>query len=181
MVVTPEQLLALPDSVDFELVRGSLVRRLSNFEASEVAVKIACILGACIRGKRYGHLVGADASYQCFSDDALKVRKPDVSFVRAGRFMNGQIPKGNCTIAPDLVVEVISPKDLAYAIDEKSIEYLDAGVPLIWIVSPMAKNVRVLRSASQGGGVILTAADVITGEDVIPGFSCTVGEFFAEL
>jgi len=179
--ITPEELLALPDAVNYELVDGQLVERKMGFESSEIALKIAILLGTFLRGKHLGRLAGADASYRCFPDDLQKVRKPDVSFIRSGRLANDLSPQGHCPIPPDLAVEVISPKDLADDIDEKIVEYLRVGVPLIWIVSPTARNVRVLRSASQGGGVILTAADTIAGEDINPGFSCTVSEFFTEL
>jgi len=179
--ITPEKLLALPDAVNYELVNGQLVERKTGFESSEIAARIIILLGTFLRGKHLGKLAGADGSYQCFPDKPRKVRTPDVSFIRAGRLADGLSPQGHCPIPPDLAVEVISPKDLADDIDEKIVEYLRVGVPLIWIVSPTARNVRVLRSASQGGGVILTAADTIAGEDINPGFSCTVSEFFTEL
>ena len=179
--VTPEDLLALPDAVNYELVDGQLVERTMGFESSEIAARIIILLGTFLRGKHLGRLAGADGSYQCFPDAPRKVRKPDVSFIRTGRLVNDRSPQGHCPIAPDLAVEVISPKDIADDLEEKIVEYLNVGVPLIWIVSPTARNVRVLRSALHGGGVVLTATDTITGEDVIPGFSCTVGEFFAEL
>jgi len=181
VTLTPEDLLALPDAVNYELVDGQLVERAVGFESSEIAARIIILLGTFLRGKHLGRLAGADGSYQCFPDSPKKVRKPDVSFIRTGRLVNDRSPQGHCPIAPDLAIEVISPEDIADDLEEKIVEYLNVGVPLIWIVSPTARNVRVLRSALHGGGVVLTSTDTITGEDVIPGFSCTVGEFFAEL
>ena len=51
--------------------------------------------------------------YQCFPHDPGLVRKPDVSFVRYGRFPGGVLPEGWAKIPPDLAVEVVSPNDTA--------------------------------------------------------------------
>jgi Uma2 family endonuclease len=77
-------------------------------------------------------------------------------------------------------VEVVSPGDEAYHLDEKVAEYLAAGVPLVWVVWPESRTVLVYRQPSSPLGTAsrLTAADTISGEDVLPGFSCGVKEFF---
>jgi Uma2 family endonuclease len=83
--------------------------------------------------------------------------------------------EGHCPIAPDLAVEVVSPNDTAYEIDEKVREFLDAGVPLVWVVNPEQRTVEIHRA--NGFGTILRENDEISGEDVIPGFRCRVGDF----
>ena len=172
---TPEDLLSLPDAVDYELVDGNLVERKMGSESSVIAGIILTILNNFIRGKRMGYAAGADCSYQCFPDAPDKVRKPDVSFVRSGRLPGDKPPKGHTKIAPDLAVEVISPNDLASEIDDKVAEYLAAGVKLVWVVNPTSRTVRTHPSANSG---ILTANDTITGGDVLPGFECRVAGFF---
>ena len=59
-------------------------------------------------------------------------------------------------------------------------EYLEAGVKLIWIVSPKTKTVRIHRpsDAKLGPAGALTDADTISGEDVVPGLEARVAEFF---
>ena len=103
-----------------------------------------------------------------------------MSFVRRGRFPGEVIPTGHCLIPPDLAVEVISPGDLAYEVEDKIDEYLKAGIPLIWVVYPPQRMVRIRRPRSSPLGIesVLTDTDVISGEDVLPGFSCAVKEFF---
>jgi Uma2 family endonuclease len=178
--VTPEDLLKIPDAVNYELVGGKLVERKMGMESSEIAVRIIGLIMLFLRDNPMGHLYGADASYQCFVDAPGKVRKPDASFIRSGRLAGERSPKGHCPIPPDLAVEVISPGDLAYEVDEKVAEYLAAGVPLVWVVSPPTRRVRVYRShASPHGSVAeLTVGDMIGGDDVLPGFSCPVAKFF---
>ena len=70
---------------------------------------------------------------------ANKVRKPDVSLIRSGRLVDDKTPQGHCPIPPDLAVEVVSPGDLVYELEEKVAEYQKVGVPLIWVVQPLRR------------------------------------------
>src|SRR5688572_17450159 len=113
-VFTPEDLLNLPDPVDYELVDGHLVERHSGAESSAIGVAIGALLMAFTKPRRLGHLFNTECGYQCFFGNPNKVRKPDVSFIRMGRLPDERIPAGHTRIAPDLAVEVLSPGDLAY-------------------------------------------------------------------
>jgi Uma2 family endonuclease len=104
------------------------------------------------------------------------VRKPDASFVARGRFTDGVIPKGDVGFAPDLAVEVVSPNDFYDEIDVKVSEYLGAGVRLVWIVSPATKTVLVRRPDKTCAA--LDVSDTLSGEEVLPGFTCAVAELF---
>lgn len=83
---------------------------------------------------------------------------------------------GYMPIAPDLAVEVLSPNDHAYEVDQKVDEYFGAGVRLIWIVNPEKRTVIIHRP--DGTVTKLTAKDALDGEDVVPG--CPVHEFFPD-
>lgn len=178
--VTPHDLLAMPDAVKYELVDGRLVERNMGMESSEIALRIAVLIAMFLRARPIGHLFGADASYQCFAHLPDKVRKPDVSFIRSGRLLGEKAPKGHCSIAPDLAVEVISPGDSAYEVEEKVAEYLAAGVSLVWVVHPPTRTIRIHRAGSSSRSNVsqLAENDTIDGEDVLPGFSARVAECF---
>jgi Uma2 family endonuclease len=143
--ITPEDLLHLPDGVSYELVNGNLVERHMGSESSAVAATIVTAFSNFVRSRREGHVFTTDCGYRCFPDDPEKVRKPDVSFVRAGRLPGGRPPEGWILIPPDLAVEVLSPGDLAYEVDEKVAEYLAAGVKVVWIVNPKTRIIRIHR------------------------------------
>ena len=51
---------------------------------------------------------------------------------------------------------------------------------LVWVVDPNSRVVQIHRPASSPGGRLSGAAatDIISGEGIIPGFSCPVAEFF---
>ena len=85
-------------------------------------------------------------------------------------------PIGEIEVAPDLAVEVVSPNDKATALETKTLEYIAAGVRLVWVVVPEAKAVRVMRQDGSGGAFNLT--QTLDGGDVLPGFTCAVADLF---
>ena len=177
--LTPNDLLRMDDdAVAYEFVNGELVEKTMGWESSWIASQLANLLGNECRRHRpsLGWAVAGEASYQCFDDDADKVRRPDASFIARGRLPGGRRPKGHCRVAPDLAVEVVSPHDLYSHLEEKVAEYLDAGVRLVWVIDPPTKTVRVHRA--DGSTATLHAADSLSGETVIPGFSCRVADLF---
>ena len=177
---TPDDLLKLPDAVNYELVDGQLVERNMGMKSSLIAQRLATQIGLYLRDHPVGLLFGADAGYQCFADAPDKVRKPDVSFIRSGRLSGDDPPEGHCRIPPDIAVEVVSPRDLSYEIEEKVGEYLNAGVPLVWVVHPTTRTLRIHRPPSSGLGIVseLKESDTLSGEAVLPGFSCQIKELF---
>jgi Uma2 family endonuclease len=171
---TPEDLLAMPDGKSYELVGGQLVERKVGIESSWVAGQVYKRLDVFCEEHGLGWALVPDAGYQCFPHDPGLVRKPDVSFVRYGRFPGGVLPKGWAKIVPDLVVEVVSPNETAYDLDDKLDDYRKVGVPLIWVINPKSRRVRVLRS--DGSVSHLHENQELSGEDVILGFRCPIRE-----
>src|SRR5437868_5453027 len=84
-VVTPEELLAMPDSDSYELVDGELVEREMGARSVYVGGRLGRLLGNYVEETHAGWVFPADAGYQCFSARPTLVRKPDVSFIRVGR------------------------------------------------------------------------------------------------
>ncbi|MHB1426015.1 MAG: Uma2 family endonuclease [Gemmataceae bacterium] len=175
---TPDDLLTMSGGKNFELVNGRLVERHMGILACWVGSELTRVLGNHCREHQLGWVLssGADAGYQGFPDSPRTVRKPDVSFVRYGRFSEEQLPGGYARLAPDLAVEVISPNDKYEEVDEKIEEYLRAGVRLVWIISPQNHTVRVHRL--NGSSHSLRENDELDGEDVVPGFRCPVRDLF---
>jgi Uma2 family endonuclease len=171
---TPEDLLAMPDGKDYELVDGRLVERNMGAESSEVGGNLYFQLRLFSRDRDLGTVWPADNGYQCFAHAPGRVRKPDVSFVRRGRLPGDVAPKGWVRIAPDLAVEVVSPGDTAEDLEEKLEDYRRAGVPLVWVIYPRARKARVFRPDAPPEE--LAEGDVLSGEDVLPGFRCPLRE-----
>jgi Uma2 family endonuclease len=176
--LNPDDLLRMPDGDSYELVKGTPVeKKPMGARASETTIALAILLGAFIRQNQLGHLYDGQTGFHCFPDDPDRVRKPDLAFVATGRLPGERSPDGFIRLAPDLAVEVVSPNDLVSEVDSKVIEYLGAGVRLVWVVNPTVKTILVRRA--DGSAAVLTESDTLSGEAVVPGFACRVGELFA--
>jgi Uma2 family endonuclease len=176
LTTTPDELLAMPDEKDFELVDGQRVERNVGSMSSWVGGRLYRLLSEYRDTHALGLVWPADNGFRCFPDDPNQVRKPDVSFVRRGRLADDRPPDGYVTVAPDLAVEVLSPNDLALEVDHKITEYLGAGVGLVWVVNPEARAVRVHRA--DWTVAWLRESDELSGEGVLPGFACRVDAIF---
>ena len=83
------------------------------------------------------------------------------------------------TIPPDLAVEITSPSDVVYQLEEKVEEYLRAGVRLIWGIHPEIQVIDVMRG--DGSTSRLRVGANLLGDDVLPGFRCPVASLFPAL
>jgi Uma2 family endonuclease len=102
----------------------------------------------------------------------------DAVFVANASFPIRRSPEGYLETIPDLVVEVVSKNDTPAAVDRKVQDYLAAGVRVVWVANPAAVTITV--HARGSAPVVLGAGDVLTAEDVIPGFRLPVAEAFIE-
>jgi Uma2 family endonuclease len=174
---TPDDLLRLPDGDRYELVDGQLVEHTLSTWSSYVAGEVYGRIREFCRGQRCGWSLPKGTSYRCFPDDPDKVRRADVSFVQVDRLSVAQATaQGHLEVVPDLVVEVVSPNDLLDHVHNKVDEFLAAGVRLVWVINPQTRIVEIHRP--HGRGSILREPDSLDGADVLPGFSCRVGDLF---
>ena len=125
-----------------------------------------------------GEVVVGDVGFVLrLPSDPERVRAPDVAFVSRERLPEGRLPEGFLVGAPDLAVEVLSPKDNPVEIQQKVRDYLEAGTRLVWLVAPQAKTVTVYRP--DGSARLLRDHEALEGEDVLPGLSIPPAEIFA--
>lgn len=83
--------------------------------------------------------------------------------------------------APDLAVGVSSPSQTATQMAAKARVYLRAGTRLVWIVWPQSAHIDVWHVDVLTGPVTcLTLSDILTGEDVVAGFSYAVAGLFVD-
>jgi Uma2 family endonuclease len=172
--VTPDELLRMQDGEAYELVDGELVEREMGAKAAWVAGKIHTALNLYSEGNAGGWAFPDGTGIQCFPCDPGKVRRPDACYIVAGRFERNEIPDGFIRLAPDLVIEVVSPNDSYYEVEQKVGEYLEAGVRLVWVIDPSNRKVKVYRN--DGGVIQVDETAELSGEDVLPGFNCRVSD-----
>ena len=109
-------------------------------------------------------------------------RSPDVSWIKLERWNQlTQIQQdGFPPIAPDFVIELVSPSDLKNQryedLQAKMQEYLDNGVKLGWLIEPAAKTVEIYRI---GQAVeVLNNPQTLSGEDTLPEFMLDLTAIF---
>ena len=175
-LVTPEDLSSMPDGKNFELVGGKLKERTASPLSSWVGGQVFGCLHGWIHAASLGTIWPAGNGYQCFPDDPIMVRRPNVAFIGGERFTMNDMKGDFVKVAPDHVVEVISPNDLAHEVERKVSEYLAAGVRLIWIIEPESRTLRVQRA--DGSGSLLKGDAGISGESVLPGFEVPLRVIF---
>jgi Uma2 family endonuclease len=176
-LLEPDDLAHLPDGESFELIDGRPVEKHMGAESDRIALRLGGKLDLFCTEHAGGYAFGSQTGYRCFPDRPRLVRKPDASVLVRGRLPGEQIPKGDIAVAPDLAVEVISPNDTYEEVEVKVIEYLKAGVRLVWVISPEAKTILVRRPNKTSTALDVT--DTLSGEDVLPGFTCPVADLFA--
>ena len=175
--ITVEDLEANPRDGLWELIDGELVDVTpASDEPSSTGITIAFLLVQHVRPARLGRVYGADGGFVLFPDrNTLLV--PDVSFVTAERAPKGEARKKFPRLAPDLVVEVLSPSDRMAGALAKIAMYLDAGVRLVWLVDPASRTVTIFRPEAMPSK--LGVGDTLGGGDVLPEFSVPIAEIFA--
>ncbi len=159
-----------------ELVDGTLVEKAIGYEQSVVAATILRIIGWYVSKRGLGLVSGADGFFQLQSS----TRGPDVAFVARERLPNGKMPgQAYPQIAPNLVVEVLSPGNTVAEMARKRMEYFHAGVQVVWMVDCHNRSVAVYTSSTQVQ--VLGEVDAIEGGAALAGFTTQVGAFFADL
>ncbi|MCS7166918.1 MAG: Uma2 family endonuclease [Gemmatales bacterium] len=178
--LTPEEFLpiaAQSETRKLELVGGEIVP-MSPVSVTHglVQMELAVLIGSFVREHQLGR-AATDVGIVLHVGDTQVVRGPDLAFWSKEKLGQLETDQGFTRVVPDLVVEVVSPHDSWSYLHQKVLEYLTAGVRLVWIADPETRSVTVWRPNLQG--VILRADDTLQAEDVLPGFSSQVSRIFA--
>jgi Uma2 family endonuclease len=166
---------SFPDK-QVELVRGRLmVREPPGTRHGAVAAAFTCEVGGFVRRNGLGLVFAQDTGFKIGSDPDT-VRAPDLAFVAQERL--DEIPEhGYAELAPDLVVEVTSPGDRPGEVLAKVADWLAAGTRLVWLVDPQRREAQIFRP--DGGLTVIRGDEPLSGEDVLPVFSCSLDALLA--
>ena len=176
-LITAAELLRLySEGVRGELIRGELYETMpSGQQHGEIAMQIGHLLLSFVRPRRLGRVMGSDAGVW-LERDPDTVREPDVAFFAADKMPPGETVRGYAEAVPNLVVEIASPSNSAREVRNKARMWLSFGVRIVWVVYPDARAVEL--HTGDGGRRMLAESDTLDGGDVLPGFSCRVGDIF---
>jgi Uma2 family endonuclease len=172
-----QDLLAMPaDGKRYELVARELhMMSPSGWKYGEIVGNLHGMLWNRIHANQLGKIFGAETGF-LLSRNPDTVRAPDIAFIAKQHLPSTEPSDSYWPGAPDLAVEVLSPSDRKGEVDEKIRAWLAAGVLMVWVVDPKAKNVAVHRS--QSDSLTHTLPDELAGDDVLCGFRCSVARIF---
>ena len=147
-LLTAEQFLTLPDSGrPSELVHGKVIAMTPpGFRHGIVCALVARIVGNYAEDHDLGHVLSNDSGVVT-ERNPDSVRGADVAFYSFARLPKDQSPRGYPAIPPDVVFEVRSPSDRRGQVEEKTGEYLAAGVRAVCVLDPDEETIHVHRAA----------------------------------
>ena len=174
--ISGEKLFELGDIGPAELIKGEIVPmsptgHLHGFIESN----IGGLLRQFVQQHKLGRvLVGEVGLYTRRKPDT--VRAADVLFISNERLAQVQ-STSYLDVAPELIVEILSPDDSWSELMEKLEEYFSIGVQLVWLVDPRRQQVFVYRSLTDMEQ--LKIEQELSGAPVLPDLRLAVAELFA--
>lgn len=181
-LMTTEQLLAMPDDgVDRDLIRGKLLEKpmtRRNRRHSRTETKLARILDNWLetQPEPRGEVLSGEAGFRLRREPDTTVGV-DLAYISAETA--DLTPEDAYLIdgTPVLVVEILSPSDELWGILEKIRDYLECGVPLVWLAEPVFRTITVFRPDAEP--VLFNSTQELSGEPHLPGFRMPVASAFA--
>ena len=176
-LLTAEEYGELSLSHPTELVRGEVIPlNQSRPRHGLVCRNVFRVVDGFVHRHDLGYVFPNDTGFVTRrSPDS--VRGPDVCYFSYARMPKGAVPTKYTEVAPELVLEVLSPSDRWRDVLEKVVEYLDAGVLSVCILDPEQETAYV--NPLEKAGSALGRDDTLFFPDILPGFSVSVSEFFS--
>ena len=164
-----------------EIIEGDLhVSRAPGFEHQYTCTRLSRFLDEWNDQSGLGVVVAAPGLVFAEDDDVI----PDVIWISLERFGNSRDEAGHFIVAPELIIEVLSPGKPNKERDRqvKLKLYSRRGVQEYWIVDWMAQQVEVYRRER---GRLKQVVTLLLGDSIestlLPGFSCPVRSLFFSL
>lgn len=159
-----------------ELVRGHLmVREPVGFRHGDIVVRLVVAISAHLAAEQArfrwtaprGRLVAGDVGFT-LTRNPDTVRAPDIAFITHDQALPAN-PDSFPEFAPALAIEVRSPSERAGNVLARVGDLLSAGTNTVWIIDAQRREARACRA--DGSESIISATDVLSGEQVLPDFA----------
>lgn len=156
----------------YEVVNGRLEEKeMAGGTHGAISANIILALGIYLKTNRQGKVL-TEVNFKIGENERI----PDVAVLLADRIPSSGVPEGVVGIPPDIAIEVISPNDIHDRVSEKLLEYLEAGVKQVWLVSQKLRSITIWRSPTEAE--VFAGDRELTTEDLLPGFRCSLKDIF---
>lgn len=161
----------------YQLVEGDLylAPAPSRFH-QDISFNIEFILAKHLEASPAGRIYHAPFAVYL---NKTNVFQPDIVFIAREHY--GGLTEAGLEGAPDLVVEILSPKTARLDLKAKKQVYARSGVAELWIVDPAARTVAVYRLLEDAGNPksVLEPSDTHT-TPLLPGLVLRIADFFKQ-
>jgi Uma2 family endonuclease len=170
-----EDMELLPeDGYRYELWEGELVRMSpSKLRHGDVAGEIVRYLNVYLTEHPIGKVYIAEVGFRAGPNQSLYC--PDAAYLSHERAAAAPLDEF-VPFAPDIAIEVWSPDNTRRKLETKARNYLRRDARRVWILRPQDQAVRVYRPDAPAQ--TLGAEDILSGDEVLPGFAVRVGDLF---
>ena len=160
----------------FELVKGVLiVMSPAGSEHGKIASRILIRLGSHVEEQDLGETFAAETGFLIESDPDT-VRAPDAAFVSHKKLSETAQTSAYLPLAPDLVVEVVSPNDSSSDVEAKAEQWINAGTQIVLVADPKNETLRIYQSKSEIQ--VLRSGETFSSGDVCNNWQLDVDDVF---
>ena len=175
---TAEDLERLPGEPRFELIRGELLPMADNSaEHGNVTARLSGPVIVFVEEHGLGECFAAETRFiiERHPDTTLG---PDFAFVAKARLPDPLPASGYLQLAPDLVLETVSPNDTKREVSLKVSQWLQSGTRVVWVLDPRPRTLTVHAAGEMPR--IFRPEETLTGGDILPGFELPMLRIFRE-
>ncbi|HEX9945654.1 MAG TPA: Uma2 family endonuclease [Thermoanaerobaculia bacterium] len=175
ILMSGEELFRRPDLGPCELVNGRVVPLPpAGYGHGLVEARLTGRLLGYAEDTRRGEVTSGEVGIYIRRNPDT-VRGADIAFISNERLARRK-SSSYLDVAPELVVEVLSPDDRWSEVTEKIHDYFAAGVDRVWVLDSKAHKIFTYRSPTEveqfGEG------EVLTDEGILPGFRLVISDLF---
>ncbi|MCZ6676301.1 MAG: Uma2 family endonuclease [Candidatus Poribacteria bacterium] len=167
----------------YEIIDGEFMPSPAPIPAHQkIGLNLVILLNQHVTTKDLGVVLFAPVDI-ILQRDPLRTRQPDVLFIHKDKLPGTSLDDLEelqiLEIAPDLIIEVLSPSDTKKVLSDKLLDYQRIGVKECWLVSREFRSVEVLRlMANQSERVGRFGLGDTLHSEVLPDFLLTVDGIF---
>ena len=175
-LISAEEFARMSFDTPVELLFGEIVTaEVTGQRHGTVCANAGFVLGAWSRRESGDWICASNNAGVILSRNPDTVRGPDLCVIRKSRLPGGGVTDEFLSVAPDLVVEVVSHSDRWSAVVERVGQFLQVGVNEVWVLNPEHKRLHLYRVDDEP---TVLNADGQLHSQALPGFECSVTELF---
>ena len=157
------------DGYKYEYVKGEIIKTPSNMNPTQLFIVRNL---SSFFAKTSAYASGAELIPEVDQVTLpLQLRRPDLSLWTSER-----IEKAQDESVSEFVIEIISPTDRSVKVEEKVLEYFEAGVKVVWLLFPQTQTAHVYTSPISV--TICKGGRVCSAAPVVPDFEMRAEEVF---